>query len=84
MKDIGNVIEDDIMVKYFYLVKFNHTTSKDFESNLDLGVFSSKKMQMKKLNYLKTYLDLENTIWKILKLLNLGWILNMILRINQI
>lgn len=41
------------MIKYFYLVKFTYMSNKDFESNLDLGIFSSKRNANEKIKLSK-------------------------------
>lgn len=41
------------MIKYFYLVKFTYITNENFESNLDLGIFSSKRKANEKIELSK-------------------------------
>ena len=38
------------MIKYFYLAQFQYVVKEDYQDYFDLGVFSSKKLAMKKIN----------------------------------
>lgn len=41
------------MIKYFYLVKFKYISNENFENYLDLGIFSTKKKALEKIELTK-------------------------------
>lgn len=50
LKDIWDTIEGGNMIKYFYLVTFEYQAQEDYIDSFDLGVFSTKKKALEKLN----------------------------------
>ena len=58
------------MIKYFYYVEFSYTTSNGRMSRFDLGIFSTKKNAIKKINLSKGlfgFKDYPITNFKIVK-----------------
>ena len=41
------------MIKYFYLVEYNYLVNKDEESGFNLGIFSTKKKALEKIELSK-------------------------------